>query len=354
MILRRSLSFRRYGVLRMKSEGRGRIKYANYVARAWLSHFSSPLLSREIVPSSFLKQRRLSPRDDVEAVSFYFRVRGALVCYLSSTLTSLLAAIILINISPLPTVRVWNRERFHARVSPFVFIQPSTTLRTCLGRSSRAATVLHFVADEREREKRREDGCEAKTERERLASPSFTTLFVEVFAFAVWLAITVSFLFGYIARGLAQDWVLFSFPSSSFRVFLPCHFLLAAEKQQPLACKLFFFFLLKFQRWMNEEEEENPSGSNCVCSRAQDFFSRSTPRSTRYMAWPGFSAGVTWLIPASSSFSPDSFLLSLSLTRAFFARRIRRETATSSGIYISTSLLLNILDTVRIQFCDKR
>jgi len=33
--------------------------------------------------------------------SFYFRVRDALVCYLSSTLTSLLAAIILINISPI-------------------------------------------------------------------------------------------------------------------------------------------------------------------------------------------------------------------------------------------------------------
>lgn len=94
--------------------------------------------------------------------------------------------------------------------------------------------------------------------------------------------------------------------------------------------------LLKFQRWMNEEEEEGTSSgsaSNCVCSRAQDFFSRSTPRSTRYMAWPGFSAGVTWLIRASSSFSPHSFLLSLSLTRAFFARRIRREIATS-GIYI--------------------
>lgn len=33
--------------------------------------------------------------------SFYFRIRDALVCYLSSTLTSLLAAIILINISPI-------------------------------------------------------------------------------------------------------------------------------------------------------------------------------------------------------------------------------------------------------------
>jgi len=32
---------------------------------------------------------------------FYFRVRDALVCYLSRTLTSLLAAIILINISPI-------------------------------------------------------------------------------------------------------------------------------------------------------------------------------------------------------------------------------------------------------------
>lgn len=52
--------------------------------------------------------------------SFYFRVRDALVCYLSPTLTSLLAAIILINISP-PLVgdekRVATLSRGHSRGS---------------------------------------------------------------------------------------------------------------------------------------------------------------------------------------------------------------------------------------------
>ena len=133
------------------------------IARTRRSLTQDPSSSPFPSSSVFARATRLLPGDVVGTVSFYFRVRGALVCYLSSTLTSLLAAIILINISPTRRRAERNRERCYARVSPYVFLQQSTTLRTFLGLVLLAAGTA--LVPRRTRQNQKQGASETRTER---------------------------------------------------------------------------------------------------------------------------------------------------------------------------------------------
>ena len=127
----------------------------------------------------------LLPRKDV---SFYFRVRGALVCYLSSTLTSLLAAIILINISPTrrrpaPSLGQSNGFRSLAFRRPSSFNssrrQPFRTFLGLVPLAERVGTAA-LLAPKRTREHHRQRR-ELNKDETRRASPSFTTLLARGF-----------------------------------------------------------------------------------------------------------------------------------------------------------------------------
>lgn len=109
--------------------------------------------------------------------SFYFRVRDALVCYLSSTLTSLLAAIILINISP-----IGGRREEGSLPYPAVTLEVLFSLAGSYRASFRVDAAWRVRDHARATEK----------ERERESIGGLYDASRVVFASAAWLAITVS------------------------------------------------------------------------------------------------------------------------------------------------------------------
>lgn len=195
---------------------------------------------------------RVLPRD--EAPSFYFRVQDALVCYLSSTLTSLLAAIILINISPIGGRREESLHPIPRWLLRLFSLADSLGL-VSRGRKRRGWEITREQPRERERKNERE--------RKRETIGELYDASRVVFASAAWLAITVSSS-STIYRAAACHAGLSLLRFSLLLLSLPSAAPPSGEEEPEILRPVYS----EIERGRRKGEEALPGPtSNCICSR---------------------------------------------------------------------------------------